>query len=424
LNSIDTQFTQAAAGTIAKRFAEIRARTIKLSLPLSEADMTIQGAEFASPGKWHLAHTTWFFEEFFLGRFSDYRAQSDDYRYLFNSYYEHIGARHHQGLRGLITRPTLAEVLAYRHQVDAAVLEKLMAGVGEAEEAIIELGLNHEQQHQELFMTDILFNLSCNPLFPAYQEASDFLKVPSVNLKSEMLEFEGGLIEIGHPGNGFGFDNEFPRHQYYLVPFKLSSQLVSNRDWISFIEDGAYGNPLLWLSDGWKTARAENWQAPMYWQIEDGYQIFTLRGLQAVDLDAPVTHISYFEAEAYARWAGKRLPTEDEWEFAASTQAIEGNFAESGIYQPKVSQNSQSHGLNQVFGDVWEWTASPYVAYPGFRATEGAVGEYNGKFMNGQYVLRGGSCVTPQSHIRATYRNFFYPHQRWQFTGLRLAEDQ
>jgi ergothioneine biosynthesis protein EgtB len=237
---------------------------------------------------------------------------------------------------------------------------------------------------------------------------------------TEMQGFEGGLISIGHDGNGFGFDNEFPRHQQYLPPYKLCSQLVTNRDWIAFIEDCAYQNPLLWLSDGWKTVTTENWQAPMYWQLDDGYKTFTLYGLQPVDLDAPVTHISYFEADAYARWAGKRLPTETEWEFAASKQAIEGNFAEREIYQPIASQNQQP--LNQLFGDVWEWTASPYVAYPGFQPKAGAVGEYNGKFMNGQYVLRGGSCVTPQSHMRATYRNFFYPHQRWQFTGLRLAE--
>ncbi len=420
MNSIDTQFTKTAVTDLADRFVAVRARTIRLSSPLSEADMTIQGAEFASPSKWHLAHTTWFFEEFFLQHFQSYRIQSEDYRYLFNSYYEHVGARHQQGLRGLITRPTLAEVMDYRQQVDMAVLERLASGIGPEQQAIIELGLHHEQQHQELFMTDILFNLSCNPLYPAYEKLTNTPSFLNTLVPREMLGFEGGLKGIGHDSNGFGFDNEFPRHQQYLEPYKLSSQLVTNRDWIAFIEDGAYQNPLLWLSDGWKTVTTENWQAPMYWQLDDSYQAFSLHGLQPIDLDAPVTHISYFEADAYARWAGKRLPTEAEWEFAASKQAIEGNFAEREIYQPIASQNQQP--LNQLFGDVWEWTASPYVAYPGFQPTAGAVGEYNGKFMNGQYVLRGGSCVTPQSHMRATYRNFFYPHQRWQFTGLRLAE--
>lgn len=422
MNSVDVQCFQAAQGNLAERYAAVRARTTKLSLPLSEADMTIQGAEFASPSKWHLAHTTWFFEEFFLRQFADHLPHSEDYRYLFNSYYEHVGLRHQQGLRGLITRPTLADVMDYRQKIDEVVLDKLAKGISDEQQTVIELGLHHEQQHQELFMTDILFNLSCNPLFPAYARAPQAKEDLSAESSFTMVDFEGGLIEIGHDGKGFGFDNEFPRHHHYLAPYRLANQLVTNREWLAFIEDGGYRNPLLWLSDGWKAACAENWQMPMNWHLEDGHQVFTLYGLQPMNLDAPVTHISYFEAEAYARWSGKRLPTEAEWESAASMQAVEGNFAESDIYQPIVLQNQAP--LNQLFGDVWEWTASPYVAYPGFRPNEGAIGEYNGKFMNGQYVLRGGSCVTPQHHIRATYRNFFYPHQRWQFTGLRLAEDQ
>lgn len=420
---IKTQFIQNQKDNLTDRFIQARNQTVRLSSPLSEADMTIQGAEFASPGKWHLAHTTWFFEEFLLSRSSDYQPYSEHCRYLFNSYYEHIGVRHPQGLRGLITRPALDEVMAYRQQVDIAVLESLNNGVDAAEAAIIELGINHEQQHQELFMTDILFNLSCNPIFPAYRSQSKPTEVKSTPVRSSMVGFEGGLIEIGHDGNGFGFDNEFPRHPHYLPPFRLSSHPVTNQDWIAFIEDGAYRIPLLWLSDGWKMVCAESWQAPLYWQIKDGYQVFTLDGLQPVDLNAPVTHISYFEAEAYARWAGKRLPTEAEWEFAACSLPVQGNFAESEIYRPQASVNAGSAKLEQMFGDVWEWTASPYTAYPGFKASEGAVGEYNGKFMSGQYVLKGGSCVTPRSHIRSSYRNFFYPHQRWQFTGLRLAED-
>jgi ergothioneine biosynthesis protein EgtB len=420
LNSIDSESARFATEDLLERFVAVRASTVKLSSLLSEADMTIQGAEFASPSKWHLAHTTWFFEEFFLQYLPTYQIHSADYRYLFNSYYERVGVRHQQSLRGLITRPTLAQVLDYRQQVDMAVLKQLAAGISPQQQSILELGLHHEQQHQELFMTDILFNLSCNPLYPAYNVSKPVNLQTQTIESSAMVSFEAGLIEIGHTGAGFGFDNEFPRHQHYLAPYQLASQLVTNRDWIAFIEDGAYRDPLLWLSDGWKAVRAEQWQAPLYWQPDDGYKTFTLHGLQPVDLDAPVTHISYFEAEAYARWSGRRLPTEAEWEFAAGKQAIEGNFAESEIYQPIASQSQQP--LNQLFGDVWEWTASPYVAYPGFRPSAGAVGEYNGKFMNGQYVLKGGSCVTPQSHIRTSYRNFFYPHQRWQFTGLRLAE--
>jgi len=423
LNNINNLFNQASMTFSVDRFQQLRARTTRLSDPLSEADMTIQGAEFASPGKWHLAHTTWFFEEFFLGRFQDYQVQSEHFRYLFNSYYERVGARHQQGSRGLISRPALREIMDYRHRVDEAVLKRLASGISEAELAIIELGIHHEQQHQELFLTDILFNLSCNPLYPAYRESSRAINTVSSIANSRMLDFEGGLLEIGHGGDGFGFDNEFPMHLYYLVPYKLSSRLVTNRDWIAFIEDDGYNNPLLWLSDGWKMARTENWKMPMYWHEKDGYQMFTLDGLQPVDLNAPVTHISYFEAEAYARWAGKRLPTEMEWEVAARQQVIQGNFAERETYQPVAAQEDTSSSLIQMFGDVWEWTSSPYIAYPGFQTTADAIGEYNGKFMNGQYVLRGGSCVTPQTHIRTTYRNFFYPHQRWQFNGLRLAED-
>lgn len=409
---------------LAVLFQNIRQRTLELAAPLSEADMTIQAAEFASPGKWHLAHTTWFFEEFFLKGFAGFRPFAEDYCYLFNSYYESIGARHGQALRGLISRPSLAEILDYRQAVDAAVLRKLESGISDELQAIMTLGIHHEQQHQELFMTDILYNLSVNPLFPAYRQAeAGASKSPAMSLP-QMVAFAGGLQQIGHTGAGFGFDNEFPQHPEYVAPFRLSNRLVTNADWMAFIEDRAYANPLLWLSDGWKTVQVENWQMPLYWLERDGYFSMTLEGLQPVDPDAPVTHISYFEADAFTRWHGKRLPTEAEWEIAARQQTVAGNFAESGLYRPAAADNSaRQMPLQQLFGDVWEWTASPYMPYPGFRASAGAVGEYNGKFMNSQYVLRGGSCVTPQSHIRASYRNFFYPHQRWQFTGLRLAED-
>jgi len=385
--------------------------------------MTIQGAEFASPGKWHLAHTTWFFEEFFLNSFPGYVKKSEAYHFLFNSYYETVGARQQQGLRGLITRPSLAEVMEYRQAIDEAVAKKLDDGVSGELEAVIELGLHHEQQHQELFLTDILYNLSLNPLFPAYRQPPKKPIVQTAAVLSTMVAFAGGLESIGHAGGGFGFDNEFPQHQEYLQPYRLSSHLVTNADWVAFINDGGYRNPLLWLSDGWKTVQAENWQMPLYWVVRDGYQTMTLDGLQEIDPDAPVTHISYFEADAYARWAGKRLPTEAEWEVAARPQKIAGNFANTELYRPIAADGNCLEPLKKIYGDVWEWTASSYCAYPGFRTSAGAIGEYNGKFMNGQYVLRGGSCVTPQDHIRLTYRNFFYPHQRWQFTGLRLAED-
>lgn len=410
-----------------QRFCNVRQRTLELSYPLSEADMTIQGAEFASPSKWHLAHTTWFFEEFFLKSLPGYSEKSKIYQFFFNSYYEAVGARQQQRSRGLITRPSLAEVINYRHAIDEDVMSTLANGICPEMEAIIELGLQHEQQHQELFLTDILYNLSLNPMYPAYrQTVYTHTKKPMAAFSPQpntMVAYPGGLETIGHAGDGFGFDNEFPRHQVFLKPYELSSQLVTNADWVAFIKDGGYSNPLLWLSDGWKIVKAEDWQMPLYWIEQDGYKSITLDGLQEVVLNAPVSHISYFEADAFARWADKRLPTEAEWEVAARAQKIVGNFAESGLNQPAVRTDQESGPLKQIYGDVWEWTASPYSPYPSFKPKTGAVGEYNGKFMNGQYVLRGGSCVTPQSHIRATYRNFFYPHQRWQFTGLRLAQD-
>lgn len=427
--------------TLAQRFAAVRQQTIKLSLPLSEADMTIQADDFVSPSKWHLAHSSWFFEEFFLkqlGEVANAWVQSADYRFLFNSYYETIGKRQAQGRRGLITRPDLSEVLRYRSAVDKAVIEALQTGVSSELADIIELGLHHEQQHQELFLTDILYNLAQNPISPAYQPlpASVLATITQADsTTTRMVAFEGGVHSIGHQGLGYGFDNEFPRHKTYLEPYRLATSLVSNADWIAFIEDGGYQNPLLWLADGWKAVQSEEWRMPLYWQSADwsnadsspsasqhqDFRCMTLAGLQPVNRQAPVCHISYFEADAYARWAGKRLPTEAEWEVAASRQVAQGHFAESGVYMP-LAAASDDGPLLQLYGDVWEWTASPYVAYPGFKVSPGAVGEYNGKFMNGQYVLRGGSCVTPAGHIRATYRNFFYPHQRWQFSGLRLAD--
>lgn len=416
---------QPSTEKLISRFTATRNQTVYLSKSLSEADMTIQAADFASPSKWHLAHTTWFFEEFFLRALGHQTSNAEAYRFLFNSYYETIGNRQAQSKRGLITRPTLAEVLTYRNQVDEAVVKVLKDRVDTAMLEIIELGIHHEQQHQELFLTDILYTLAQNPLNVAYR--TDHVQTLNENNLIEnannMVQFNGGLTLIGHDGNGFGFDNEFPQHKVHIEPFQLASNLITNAEWIAFIEAGGYNTPLLWLADGWKIVQAEQWQMPLYWTNVDDYKSMTLSGLQPVKLSAPVTHISYFEAEAYARWAGKRLPTEMEWEAAANACSMHGNFANSERYQPQpVIDSASNNSLNQMFGEVWQWTASPYIAYPRFKIRAGAVGEYNGKFMNGQYVLRGGSCVSPSDHLRPTYRNFFYPHQRWQFSGLRLAD--
>lgn len=408
-----------------ERFLSVRSQTINLSKPLSEADITIQAAEFVSPGKWHLAHTSWFFEEFFLRTLGKQTAESEAYRFLFNSYYEAVGSRQAQAKRGLITRPGLAVVLNYRSEVDEAVTQALQAGVDTSLQEIVELGIHHEQQHQELFLTDILYNLAQNPFYPAYHTLETTIQQQQPMPPASMVAFGGGLELIGHNGDGFGFDNESPQHKAYLQPFQLASRPVTNAEWVEFVEDGGYRNPLLWLVDGWKTVQTENWQTPLYWVNRDGYHSMTLAGLQPINPSAPVTHISYFEADAYARWAGKRLPTEMEWEVVAREQPLNGNFAHTERYQPQsVSTSTNNDSIQQMYGDVWEWTSSPYIAYPGFRIRPGAVGEYNGKFMNGQYVLRGGSCVSPPGHLRPSYRNFFYPHQRWQFTGLRLAANK
>lgn len=408
---------------VAQMFLRVRAATGGLAAPLSDADATVQSMPDASPAKWHLAHTTWFFEAMVLTPESAaYRCFDERFNFLFNSYYESVGARQPRPLRGLLTRPTLAEGLAYREHVDAAMRDLLRRGPSPRTLGVIELGCHHEQQHQELLLTDILHLFAQNPLRPAYRESVP-LPVETFDRVQTYKTLPGGVFDIGHEGRGFAFDSEGPRHAVRLEPFRLSDRLVTNREWMEFMSDKGYQNPLLWLSDGWAKVREEGWSAPLYWEARDGeYWSMTLRGVQPVDLDAPVTHVSYFEADAFASWMGRRLPTESEWEVAAQSLPVDGNFAGSGRLRPKPAAMPDG-SLRQMFGDVWEWTRSAFMPYPRFRPMEGALGEYNGKFMSGQFVLRGGSCVTPEDHVRATYRNFFAPHTRWQFSGLRLAED-
>jgi len=409
-----------APSSIAVRFRQVRQRTLDLCSGLSAEDLLVQSMPDASPGKWHLAHTSWFFEQFVLGYDPAYRPREPAWHYLFNSYYESVGPMHARPQRGLLSRPSLDEVYGYRHYVDDAVIG-LLAGNDDAElAALVELGLQHEQQHQELLLTDIKHAFWCNPLQPAYRA----LPAAATNAKAVPLRFvdgREGIVEIGHRGEGFAFDNETPRHRTLLSPHALANRPVTNAEYAAFVCEGGYREPGLWLSDGWATVQREGWQHPLYWQADLASE-FTLAGVRALDPHEPVCHLSYYEAEAFARWAGARLPTEAEWESAAQGMAVAGNLQDEQRFQPRAA--TDTGGLLQLYGDVWEWTASPYVSYPGFRPLPGSLGEYNGKFMNGQWVLRGGSCVTPRSHIRASYRNFFPPHARWQFAGLRLGQDR
>ncbi|MDR3384436.1 ergothioneine biosynthesis protein EgtB [Cupriavidus basilensis] len=407
------------------QYRHVRAATEAMVADLTDADATVQSMDDASPAKWHLAHTTWFFEEFVLtARIPDYEPVDPQYRYLFNSYYESVGARHPRPRRGLLSRPSLDEILAYREAVDETMLGLLTSAQTDAEAALIELGLNHEQQHQELLLTDILHLFAQNPLKPAFAPELLAPVIADPRPAAEWIRFAGGVVAIGHDRDGFAFDCEGPRHNVLLQPYQLSSHPVTNHQWFEFIEDGAYRTAGLWLSDGWRWVCEHGIEAPLYWEEREGtWWQMSLRGMQPVDPDSPVTHISFYEADAFARWAECRLPTEAEWEHAARNLPATGNFAEGRVLRPLPDRQNTSGVLRQMFGDVWEWTASPFQPYPGFRPSAGAVGEYNGKFMCSQMVLRGGSCVTPESHIRASYRNFFYPHQRWQFTGVRLADD-
>jgi len=419
------------AWNLLRRYEQCRRETLELIVGLSDADLTVQAMDDASPGKWHLAHTTWFFEAFVLARFEPvHRAFDPRYAYLFNSYYESAGARHPRPRRGLLSRPSLNDVLAYRRAIDDALFALLADDPDPAALALVELGIHHEQQHQELILTDLLSLFAQNPLRPTYlpsaSAGASLALVARPPRGADWIAFRGGRCAIGRDDDdGFSFDCEQPRHEVLLRPYALSAHPVTNREWSEFIADGGYEHPMLWLAEGWNQARAQGWKAPLYWHggADEPMQM-TLAGDVPLDPHAPVCHISYYEADAYARWAGKRLPTEAEWEVAAAAQAVAGNFAQSGRLRPGAAALDGQTPLSQLYGDVWEWTASAYGPYPGFRPASGATAEYNGKFMCNQFVLRGGSCATPFGHVRESYRNFFQPHQRWQFSGLRLAEDR
>jgi ergothioneine biosynthesis protein EgtB len=412
---------------VVEAFRRVRSFTEALAEPLAAEDYVVQSMPDCSPTKWHLAHVSWFFETFVLGpQRANYRSLNPQYTFLFNSYYNAIGERHARAKRGLLSRPTVDETYAYRAYVDEHMLDLLELAEAESFDAIeptIVLGLNHEQQHQELLVTDAKHMLAQNSLHPVYRARQP--DRPSAPPALRWVSFAGGVVEVGHTGEGFAFDNEGPRHAQLIHPFELGSRPVTNAEYLAFMADAGYQRPELWLSAGWATVQESGWNAPLYWEPDaDRWLVQTLAGLSEVVPAEPVCHISYFEADAYARWAGARLPTEFEWEVAAQSAPLEGNFIESGRLHPAplVTADADST-LARMFGDVWEWTQSSYSPYRGYQPAEGAIGEYNGKFMCNQYVLRGGSCATPASHIRRTYRNFFPPDARWQFMGLRLARD-
>ena len=405
---------------LANWYAAVRDQTTALVEPLSSEDACVQSMPDASPAKWHLAHTSWFFEIFVLEpTVNNYTAFDPDYRILFNSYYNGVGAQFPRPDRGLLTRPGLTTIRDYRQHVDEHMYQLLAVDPGDDIAGLVEIGLHHEQQHQELILMDIKHLLSMNPTAPCYQASA-----PSPTRSAtatQFIDYAGGLVTVGADRQYFAFDNERPRHQAYVADFVLASHVATNGDFLAFIESGAYEDPLLWLADGWATIRANNWRAPLYWRKIDGeWYEFTLHGLEKLQADLPVVHVSYYEAEAFARWSDARLPTEFEWEVAADGVPLAGVFVDSGELHPQAPSAALNQP-SQLFGNVWEWTQSAYSAYPGYLTPDGAIGEYNGKFMSGQMVLRGGCCATPMDHIRATYRNFFYPTNRWQFGGIRLA---
>jgi ergothioneine biosynthesis protein EgtB len=449
-----TESPSSPADALLARFHEIRDFTTSLCRDLAPEDCVVQSMPDVSPTKWHLSHTTWFFETFILKKWlPGYQPEIPEYAFLFNSYYNAAGDMHRRDLRGLISRPTVAEAMRYRAGIDDKI-DNLISGVDEnllrEIEPILILGINHEQQHQELLVTDIKHVFAQNPLYPVFREpdvalASSQSPIGKTSMPRQFVDFDEATIEIGHDGKGFSYDNEGPRHRALIPAFSLADRLVTNGEYLEFIEDTGYSRAQFWLSLGWMTVNEQRWQAPLYWIKRDGaWWNFTLSGFRPVDENEPVTHISYFEADAYANWAGGRLPTEFEWERAAADLPIDGNFVESETFHPlpacghagsktrdgdglpsgrAAREGAGSTSLQQMFGDVWEWTRSAYSPYPGYRAEPGALGEYNGKFMCNQYVLRGGSCATSRAHIRKTYRNFFQPEKRWQFNGIRLARD-
>jgi ergothioneine biosynthesis protein EgtB len=429
-SAVKREACAADRGAVIERFIEVRHESEALTANLTAEDQSIQSMPDVSPTKWHLAHTTWFFETFILTQLDPgYHVFDRAFAYLFNSYYEAVGPRHPRPERGLLSRPAVDAVAAYRDHVSAAIIRFAEAAPAEAWRAaapLLELGVHHEQQHQELILMDIKHVFSVNPLLPAYQAPRLEIRGPTTPLA--WVEFAGGLVEIGHRGSAFAFDNETPRHKVWLEPFRLATRPVSCGDYLGFIEAGGYQKPEFWLSDGWATLREQGWEAPLYWSCEDDeWSIFSLSGRCRLNPVEPVCHLSFYEADAFAKWAGKRLPSEAEWETATEGLALTGNFADNRYFHPRgdgvTVPADAKPTLRQIFGDVWEWTASPYVPYPRFRPAAGAIGEYNGKFMCNQMVLRGGAAVTPAGHIRSTYRNFFPPSARWAFSGLRLAED-
>jgi ergothioneine biosynthesis protein EgtB len=433
-----------SCGRLLERFLATRAATEALACPLEVEDCVVSSMPDVSPTKWHLAHTSWFFETFVLpDHVAGYAPFDSRYGYLFNSYYVQVGVHHARPLRGLATRPTLAEVYEYRTHVTEAVAELLRAIAGDSEHpaaSLVELGIHHEQQHQELILTDIQHVLWCNPLRPAYRK--DWAPaVAGGTAAGGWVDIAAGVYEIGHPGGGFAFDNESPRHRVFLEPSRLATRLVTNAEYLEFLEDDGYRRPDLWLSAGWNTVGEQGWSAPLFWERDEegGWRQFTLAGTHALVADAPVAHVSYYEADAFARWKGMTLPTEAAWEVAAAGQPVEARGGDVEVARPLpdralsdalpsasgvvTSSLAGAEGLRQLYGQVWQWTRSPYVAYPGYRSAAGAIGEYNGKWMADQWVLRGSSCATPATHARATYRNFFPSPTRWQFAGIRLAEE-
>ena len=415
---------------LAQRFRDVRLRTLAICKPLSPEDMMVQSCPEASPAKWHLAHTAWFFESFILCEFlPGYKLFNEDFPWLFNSYYRSFADFPEKRLRASFSRPSLEEVFCYRSHVDEAIERLLETDPDPEALRRIELGANHEEQHQELLLTDILHALYTNPLRPVYRQSESDRAASRAQAKPiRFIQFNGGLVNVGFSGPGFCYDNELPRHRVWLEPYALADRLVTNREYAEFIADGGYRKSELWLSAGWDAIEQNGWRAPLYWNAKgDSWTLYTLSGETLLEEsgDAPVSHVSYFEADAYARWADKRLPTEVEWEAAAEVQPVQGNLLDSEVLMPapmsSVSPGPDGH-IHQLWGDCWEWTASAYLGYPGFAPLEGSLGEYNGKFMSGQMILRGGSCATPQAHIRSSYRNFFPPETRWQFSGIRLAD--